>query len=72
MYMKSFWEEENPKMISGVFFCFFFFSFIIYLFIFLLHHMAYRILDPRPGIEPVPPGLETWRQHQGRSFSGVV
>ena len=33
MYMKSFWEEENPKMISGVFFCFFFF-FIYYLFIY--------------------------------------
>ena len=62
MYMKIFWEEENPKMISGVFFFFFF----------LLYHMAYRILDPRSGIEPVPPGLETWRQHQGRSFSGIV
>lgn len=61
MYMKSFWEEENPKMISGVFF-----------FFFLLYHMAYRILDPRSEIEPVPPGLETWRQHQGHSFSGVV
>lgn len=36
-------------MISGVFFCF-----SPFFFFFLQHHMAYRILGPRSGIEPVP------------------
>lgn len=30
-----------------------------------LHHAAYGILDPRPGIEPMPPALEAGSFNHG-------
>ena len=35
----------------------------VWMFCFWLCHLAYGILVPRPGIEPVPSAVETWSSH---------
>ena len=36
------------------------FTFILFFFFFLSCHTACRIPVPQPGIEPIPPAVETW------------
>ena len=43
--------------------CIYLYSGLLYktsLFFFWLHHAAYGILVPQPGIEPTPPAMEVW------------
>ena len=56
-----------PPFRTQVFFFFFFFLF------FWLHHAAYGILVPHPGIEPVPPAVEARSPNHwaSREFPGL-